>query len=133
MRARASSLGIGPEEASQGQCHGPSLGDRRMTQNISKKMHLASLPADSLKMSLNRFFEPFVVIGDHQVHTTQSPAFEIPQHVVPRSPVFTGSQRESRISRCPSSEIPVAIRMAIGTTLSFFLTWITRESSRRKG
>ena len=30
-------------------------------------------------MSLNRFFEPFVVIGDHQVHSTQSPAFEIPQ------------------------------------------------------
>ena len=47
-------------------------------------------------MSLNGFFEPFVVIGDHQVHPTQSPAFEIPQHVVPGRLVFAVSQGESQ-------------------------------------
>jgi len=89
-------FGIGPEQPGEGQCQRPSLGGRRMTRNVPEKMDLASLPADSLKMSLNRFFQPFVVIGDHQVHPTQSPALEITQHVVPGGLVFAVSQGESQ-------------------------------------
>ena len=67
-----------------------------MTQNVPKKMNLASLPSDPLKMSLNRFFQPFEVIGDHQVHATKSPALEITQHVFPRGSIFAVSKGESQ-------------------------------------
>ena len=70
-------FGVGPEQPSQDQGQRPSLRGRRMTQNVPEKVHLTSLPADSLKMSLNCLFQPFVVIGDHQIHPTQSPALEI--------------------------------------------------------
>ncbi len=105
-----------------------------MTRNIPEKVHLASLPSDPLKMSLNGFFEPFVVIGDHQVHPTQSPALERSRSMSSQEASFSLSPNVSpRISRCPSSETPVAINAATGTTLSSFLTWITRASNRRKG
>ena len=54
-----------------------------MTQNVPKKMNLASLSSDPLKMPLNRFFQPFKVIGDHQFHATKSLALEITQHGIP--------------------------------------------------
>jgi len=62
-------FGIGPEQSSQGQCQWRSSGGRRMSQNVPEKVHLASLPSDPLKMSPNRFFEPFVVIGDPHIHS----------------------------------------------------------------
>jgi len=124
---------VGPEELRKSQRQGSSLGGRRMTQKIAEKVHLTALPPDPLKMFLNGLFESFVVIRHAQLHSGKSSPLEALQHALPGRFIFAVPQDQSQDSRWPSPVIPVAIRAAIGTTLSSFLTRITRASIRTIG
>ena len=80
-----------------------------MTEKIPQKIDLASLEFRLLKDVSECFFQPFVGIGDNQVLTTNSPAFEIMQYVDLRGFILTVCQHKNKDLRCPSSEIPVVI------------------------
>ncbi len=76
-----------------------------MTQNIPKKVDLAPLPSDSLEMLPGGVLEPFVIVGDNQVHPRQSSMFEITEHVLPGRFVFAIPQGQSQdlpLSLCQS-------------------------------
>ena len=60
-----------PERPSQGQFQGPSLGYRRMTQNIPKKMNLTALPSDPLKMFLVFFLGVLTLKRQVQISGTK--------------------------------------------------------------
>ncbi len=67
-----------------------------MTQNIPKKVDLAALPSDSLEMLPGGVLEPFVIVGNDQVHSTEPPALQVLQHGVPGGFVFAVPQGQSQ-------------------------------------
>ena len=77
-----------------------------MTQNVPEKVHLASLPADSLKMSLNPAFLSPLWSSETTRSTPHTPRPLRSRSISSQEASFSLSPNVSlRISRCPSSDI----------------------------